>query len=60
MDTLTAVALMMIEAEPANVPDLVHRVAEELSIFSNQELFDILAGVLDRLTVAGLIESASQ
>ena len=60
MDTLTAVALMMIEAKPANVPDLVLRVSEELSIFSNQELFDILAGVLDRLTVAGLIESAPQ
>lgn len=57
MDTLTAVALMMIEVKPANIPDLALRVSEELTIHSNQELFDILAGILEGLAVAGLIES---
>lgn len=58
MDTLTAVTLMMVEASPVDSSELVSRVAEELLIPGNQELSDVLNGILDRLATAGLIESA--
>lgn len=60
MDTLTAVTLMMINGDPVNVPDLTLRLAKELAISSNQELFDVVNGILERLVIAGLIESTPQ
>jgi PqqD family protein of HPr-rel-A system len=58
IDTLTAVTLMMLEASPVPLPELVSRVAEELLIPGDQELSAALSGVLKRLVAAGLIESA--
>lgn len=58
MDTLTAVTLMMVGATPADLTELASRVAEELLIPRNQELFDALNGVLEQLVIAGLIELA--
>ena len=60
MDTLTAVTLMMIDGGPVNVTDLILHLAEELAISSNQELFDVVNGILERLVIAGLIESTPQ
>ena len=58
MDTLTAVTLMMLEASPVHLPELVSRVAEELLIPCDQELSTALSGALQGLVAAGLIETA--
>ncbi len=58
LDTLTAVTLMMLEAHPAGLPDLVSRLAQELLLPGDQTLQAALAAVLARLQGAGLIEGA--
>lgn len=58
MDTLTAVTLMVVDDTPVPLAELGSRVAAELLIPSNQELFDALNGILHRLVTAGLLESA--
>ena len=58
MDTLTAVTLMMVDTTPVDLHELVDRVADELFIPANPELFNALKDTLDRLVAAQLIESA--
>jgi hypothetical protein len=60
MDPLTAATLIMIEAAPVDLSVLAWRVAEELSIPCDQGLNSALTAVVERLSSAGLIESASQ
>lgn len=57
MDTLTAVTLMIVEASPVDLHELVSRVADELLVPGQTELSSALSGILERLVAAGLIES---
>ncbi len=59
MDTLTAVTLMVIEATPMPLADLVSQIAQELQLPNERELDLVLSGIVQRLASAGLIESAA-
>lgn len=60
MDTLTATALMLLEAAAASMAELAIQTAEVLSIPNDLALSTALSGVLDGLCAAGLIESLTQ
>lgn len=58
MDTLTAATLMMFGTHSVQLPELVSQLAEELELPADPELSTAVSSVLERLAVAGLIESA--
>ena len=57
MDTLTAVTLMVMDAQQIELPTVLVRVAEELQLVDSPELLTALTGILEKLVAAGLIES---
>lgn len=60
MDSLTAATLMVVEAAPARLVDLLSQVSEDFLIPSDGALPDVLAVILTRLEDTGLIESEPQ
>jgi len=56
MDTLTAAALMIVEAAPAKTSEITSQLSEDFSIPCDSALSDLLSVILARLEVTGLIE----
>lgn len=59
MDTLTAVALMTVEAGFTQFEQLLSSLSDDLLIPNDQTLVDVLNGVLNQLAAAGLVRSTS-
>jgi PqqD family protein of HPr-rel-A system len=59
MDTLTAVALMTVEAGSTQFEQLLSSLSDDLLIPNDQTLVDVLNGVLNQLAAAGLVRSTS-
>jgi len=60
MDTLTATILMLLEVAPANKSELVASTADALSVPNDHALSLAIAGILEGLRSAGLIDSLIQ
>jgi len=60
MDSLTAAALMIVEAAPAQLADLLLQISEDFLIPSDKILSDVLSVILTRLEGVGLIKCELQ
>jgi len=60
MDTLTAATLMIVEAAPARMSDLLSKISEDFSVPSDSMLSNVLSSILTRLEITGLIEFDTQ
>lgn len=60
MDSLTAATLMIVEAAPAQLTDLILQISEDFLVPSDKNLSDVLAIILTRLEDTGLIKCERQ